>query len=214
MSKHVLQAHVWFGIAQRIRSCFCPHALFLAPSLCVHAYAHRTSFCPWLDAEGCHLLCQVAHQTRVAGPTPDSACWGANLCKAFTRQRRGGHPKRGVASTSVAYVHMRTKTRNLYEKHCLIDTATGSMHRRVNGACACGAQGQRVMGKRPQKKNAVASPTVEDDNVALVVENSLRAARMITDGITASVLNLSLKYPWLCRESRAWLVSPLNNLSW
>ena len=95
-----------------------------------------------------------------------------------------------------------------------MDTATGSMHRRVNGACACGAQGERVMGKRPQKKNAVASPTVEDDNVALVVENSLRAARMITDGITASVLNLSLKYPWLCRESRAWLVSPLNNLSW
>ena len=88
------------------------------------------------------------------------------------------------------------------------------MHWRVNGACACGAQGERLMGKRRQKKNAVASPSAEDDNVALVVEDSLRAARKITDGITASVLNLSLKYPLLCRESCAWLVSPFISLSW
>ena len=52
------------------RSYFCPHALFLSPSLCVHARAHRTSFCPWLDAEGCLLLCQINHQTLVAGPNP------------------------------------------------------------------------------------------------------------------------------------------------
>ena len=52
------------------RSYFCPHALFLSHSLCVYARAHRTSFCPWLDAEGCLLLCQINHQTLVAGPNP------------------------------------------------------------------------------------------------------------------------------------------------
>ena len=109
---------------------------------------------------------------------------------------------------------MRTRIRNLYEKHCLTDTAAGSMHQRVNGARACAAQGERLMGKRQQKKNAVTSPTAEDDNVALVVENSLQAARKMTDAITASVFNLSLKYPRLCRDSRAWLVPQFNTLSW
>ena len=52
------------------RSYFCPHALFLSPSLCVYARAHQTSFCPWLDAEGCLLLCQLGNQTLVAGPNP------------------------------------------------------------------------------------------------------------------------------------------------
>ena len=52
------------------RPYFCPHALFLSPPLCVYACAHRTSFCPWLDAEGCLLLCQVGYQTLVAGPNP------------------------------------------------------------------------------------------------------------------------------------------------
>ena len=69
-SKHVLRAHVGLCIAQSVRTCRCTHPLLFSLSLCVHAHAHRTPSCPWLDAEGFLPLCQIAHQIKVAGPPP------------------------------------------------------------------------------------------------------------------------------------------------